>query len=96
MADEEDYDVIDLDDLYADLGGVSEVAETLNVKKFRVNRWIERRDSTRCPTPVRTISNGHIYRLSHWREWFALWSVSRGHGYTPPSAPDREPAHPQG
>lgn len=63
--------------LYADLGGAAEVAQALGVKLNTLRRWIERRASTNCPTPVRTLSNAHVYSIAEWRGWFALWRVTR-------------------
>lgn len=63
---------------HCDLGGVSEVAERLDVSVFRVRRWIERRDSTKCPLPVRMLRNGAIFDLRAWEGWFALWRLTRG------------------
>ncbi len=65
-------------ELYADLGGVNEIAEALGVKLYRVKRWIERRESSTCPAPVRTISGMHIYSIAQWQAWFAVWRVTRG------------------
>ncbi len=69
---------IDVADVYADLGGVAEVAQSLGVKVHRVRRWIERRETTHCPAAVRTLANGNIYSLVEWRGWFALWKLTRG------------------
>jgi len=65
-------------DLYDDLVGVSEIAKNLNVTIYRVKRWIERRASTNCPRPVRVLRIGHIYSMTEWRAWFALWRITRG------------------
>ncbi len=64
--------------VYADLAGVPEIAEALKVNIYRVRRWIERRESTGCPNPVRKLACGHVYSLADWRGWFALWRVTRG------------------
>ncbi len=64
--------------LYADLVGVPEIAAGLGVSVFRVRRWIERRASTGCPSPVRVLSCGNIYSLADWRGWFGLWRLTRG------------------
>lgn len=74
----DDEDVLSLDDVYADIVGAHEVAEALGVPKFRVNRWIERRDSTRCPNPVRELRGVKLYSLANWKGWYALWRVTRG------------------
>lgn len=67
-------------DVYADLGGIHEIAETLGVTLFRVKRWIERRDSVNSPRPVRILRAGHIYSLAEWQAWFALWRLTRNSG----------------
>lgn len=67
-----------LEDIAADLGGLTEVADDLAVGLHRVKRWVERRPSTGCPLPVRRLKMGDIYSLAHWRGWFALWRITRG------------------
>jgi hypothetical protein len=67
------------EDFYADIVGVTEVAENLGVGLPRVRRWIDRRESTGCPSPVRVLKSGHLYSMQAWRGWFALWRVTRGH-----------------
>jgi hypothetical protein len=69
---------VTVQDIYNDLGGVNEVAEALNVGLYRVRRWIERRESTRCPQPVLRLKIGPVYSLAEWRGWFALWRLTRG------------------
>ncbi len=71
-------ETLDIFDVYADLGGVAEVAENLGVKIHRVRRWIERRESTRCPEPIKLLVMGHLYSMRDWRAWFALWRITRG------------------
>jgi len=61
-----------------DLGSVFEVAKALNVPPKRVKGWIERRDSTRCPKPVRILKGTHLYSISEWRTWHRLWKLTRG------------------
>jgi hypothetical protein len=65
-------------DVYADLGGLYEVAEALGVKMPRLKRWIERRESTNCPRPVRVLRSGHIYSIREWTAWYLLWRLTRG------------------
>lgn len=84
-------DILGLDEVYADIVGAHEVAQALGVPKFRVNRWIERRESTGCPNPVRELTCGNLYSLTDWRGWYALWRVTRGaetwqrsNGHSPP------------
>ena len=77
-AQEQRHDSLDVTELYADLGGVTEIAEHLHVSVHRVRRWIERRDSTHCPVPVKALKFGHIYSLREWQGWFALWKITRG------------------
>lgn len=72
--------------LYADIGGVYEVSVALNVNIYRVRRWIERRESTNCPRPVRMVRGAHLYSLNEWRAWFYMWMLTRGtapHGSGP-------------
>lgn len=64
-------------DVYDDLVGTWEIAEELGVPKRRVERWIERRASTGCPSPVRVLKMGFLYSMSDWRGWYALWKVTR-------------------
>jgi hypothetical protein len=61
-----------------DLVGVAEIAEALDVPIFRLKRWIERRDSTDCPKPLRPLKAGHVYSLREWRAWHRLWAATRG------------------
>lgn len=77
--------VQEVQEVYADLAGVREVAAQLGVKASRVRRWIERRESTGCPDPVCRFSCGDIYSMTAWRGWFALWRVTRQ-----PALPDRD------
>ena len=67
-------------DVYADLGGVAEVADALGpaVSARRVQRWVERRAATGCPEPVVRTGRTHIYSITHWRDWYALWRRTRG------------------
>lgn len=71
-------DATNFDDVYADLAGIAEIAQELDVSIHRVSRWIERRESTRCPAPVRRLKTGNVYSLADWRGWYALWRVTRG------------------
>ncbi len=70
--------VLDLADVYADIVGVWEIADELGVGIHRVRRWIDRRNSTRCPSPVRELKAGNLYSLADWRGWYALWRITRG------------------
>lgn len=78
MAEGEPVEVVGVAEIYADLVGIPEIAEGLGVGIHRVRRWIERRESTRCPSPVRALKAGHIYSLREWRGWYALWRITRG------------------
>lgn len=69
---------VTVDDVYADMVGLAEVAEALDVERHRVNRWIERRKSTNCPEPKKVLAMGNLYSLSDWKAWFALWKITRG------------------
>ncbi len=68
----------ELDEIYADLGGIAEVAETLGVPYDRVKAWLARHEAIDCPRPVRSLRAGHIYSLSAWKGWFLLWKMTRG------------------
>lgn len=63
--------------VYEDIVGVSEVAQGLDVSLIRVQRWIERREATNCPRPVRMIKAGHLYSMCEWRLWYTLWVSTR-------------------
>lgn len=73
-----------LDEIYADLVGVSEIAQELKVTLHAVKRWVERRESNGSPRPVRTLGLGNVYSLHEWKGWYALWRITRGSQY-----PDR-------
>jgi hypothetical protein len=68
----------DIERLYADLGGMPEIAQALGVSVFRVKRWIYRRDAVCCPMPVRALKGNNVYSIAEWKGWFALWRVTRG------------------
>lgn len=74
-------DIMDIEDVYADIVGVAEIALELGVSKSRLNRWIERQASTKCPKPIKRLTMGNLYRLSDWRGWFALWRLTRGQAW---------------
>lgn len=65
-------------DLQADLAGTFEIAANLGVDLKTVKRWIERRSSTLCPEPIVRLRNGHVYSLTEWEGWYAVWRVTRG------------------
>ena len=68
-------------DIYADLGGLFEVAQALGVSVKQVKIWTVRRDGNGCPKPVRVLAGGHIYSISEWQAWRDLWKVTRArHG----------------
>lgn len=73
-----DRPTLTVDDVYADMVGLTEIAEALGVSRARVNRWIERREATRCPEPKKPLSMGHLYSLAEWKAWFELWKITRG------------------
>jgi len=75
MSDEPGWN---LPDIYADLAGLAEVAAALDVNIHRVRRWVDRRDSTNCPRPVRVLRSGNVYSIRDWQGWFALWRTTRG------------------
>ncbi len=69
---------LELADVYADLGGIAEICDALGVSIYQMRRWIERRDTTNCPLPVRPLKQGNVYSINAWRGWFALWRITRG------------------
>lgn len=64
-------------EIYADLAGVQEIAQALGVSTNCVRRWIERRESTGCPAPVRSLAYVHLYSLREWKGWHRLWRITR-------------------
>lgn len=79
MSDEEDQvEVLELDEIYADLVGLWEVSQELGVPITSVRRWVEKRASTGAPAPVRPLHMGGVYSMHEWRAWWALWRITRG------------------
>lgn len=81
-------------EVYADLGGRTEIAAMLGVKKRRLQAWIERQEETHCPTEVRRLSCGRVYSLSDWLNWHRVWKATRGSenwwvNNVPPPKPSR-------
>jgi hypothetical protein len=70
-------DLVERSVVYADLGGPWEISIMLGVQVSLVNRWIERRQSTGCPMPVRVLKTAHIYSMAEWRGWYAFWKATR-------------------
>ncbi len=69
---------LDLQAVYDDLGGIQEVADELGVPIRRARNWVERRETTGCPEPVKPLKLGPIYSLRAWRSWHRLWRITRG------------------
>jgi len=65
-------------DIIDDMVGLQEVAQELGVGMYRLKRWIDRRESTNCPRPVKKLGQGNLYSLADWKGWFAWWRVTRG------------------
>lgn len=65
--------------LYDDLAGIQEIAAALGVPVFRVKRWIERRQSTLTPAPVKELAAGNVYSLAEWQAWYRLWKITRAY-----------------
>ncbi len=63
---------------HSDIVGLKEIAERLGVTYFRVRRWHERRESTKCPAPIVRLKTGPLWDMSDWHGWFALWKLTRG------------------
>jgi hypothetical protein len=78
---------IDLQDVYDDLAGIKEVAQELGVTVHAVKRWIERRENTDCPMPIKKLQGINLYSLVEWRGWHALWKVTRNAGWKGPLPP---------
>lgn len=70
---------MNLQEIYDDLGGFREVATDLDVTVWRLKKWIERRETTNCPLPVRVLSNIHLYSMEEWRGWYRRWAATRGY-----------------
>lgn len=69
---------MNLQQIYDDIGGIHEVAQELDVTIYRLRRWIERRDTTNCPLPVKRLTSTYLYSIEEWRGWFSRWSQTRG------------------
>lgn len=68
-----------LEEMYADIAGTHEIAQDLGVPMRRVQRWVDRRDSTQCPMPIVRLKHQAIYSKTEFRGWYAVWKVTRGH-----------------
>lgn len=64
-----------------DLVGTHEIAKALGVNQTNVQRWVERRQSTNCPRPVKQLRLGALYSMAEWRHWFKLWTATRTRFY---------------
>ncbi len=65
--------------IYEDLGGKREIAAHLGIGKHRLERWIDRQESTGCPQPVLKLTMGNIYSKAEWTAWFRFWWATRAH-----------------
>lgn len=64
--------------IYADLTNLREVARELDVDLYRVYRWVERREKTGAPLPLRHLGQMDIYSMEEWKGWYARWARTRG------------------
>lgn len=69
-----------LAEIYADLGTIYDVAEAMDITKFRIQEWVHRRERIKSPLPVRVIGGRNIYSIQEWKDWFAHWSKDRRPG----------------
>lgn len=83
--DEDDFKQWTLADIYADLGGRSDIARTLNVTQRRVRRWLLRRERIRCPMPITRIGPTDVYSMQEWKDWYKAWTDPRRPGRRPGS-----------
>jgi predicted DNA-binding transcriptional regulator AlpA len=72
---------LNLAEAYADLVGISELVGMLGVKRKKIYKWIELRESTGCPHPVRILTCGYVFSRASWQGWFELWKKTRGAGF---------------
>lgn len=63
-----------LADVYDDLCATADVPPLLDVSKWRVARWIHRRERIKCPQPIRRISHVDVYSKQEWIAWFEVWN----------------------
>ncbi len=59
--------------ILADIGGLMEVEEKLGVPRWQLRRWIERRDQTDCPKPIKVTAGMHLYSIYAWQVWLEDW-----------------------
>lgn len=72
----EDYEepkIWTLADIYKDLICRTEIAKVLDVNPRRVVQWIQRRQRTKCPKPLRAWGRFHLYSAEEWRVWYAAF-----------------------
>src|SRR4051812_21261864 len=69
-----------LADIYADLGTLNDIAEHLNIKKTRIERWIDRNIHGNVPKPVRMFGAWKIYSKQEWADWFAKFQEGKREG----------------
>lgn len=60
-----------LADVYNDMATREEVCEALNITTYRMARWLQRKEKTKPPLPIRTFASTHVYSIQEWRDWFA-------------------------
>lgn len=70
-----DLMLLDLIDVYADIGGVHEVGQALGVPKTTITKWVQR-SAMGCPPPVRRLAHHNLYSLQQWRDWHRLWRLT--------------------
>jgi hypothetical protein len=63
---------------YADLVGVSDIAERLSVPRSIVGKWIEHRPTNGFPTAVHQVRAGRLFRWSEVETWYRAYVPQRG------------------
>jgi hypothetical protein len=71
--DEDDYKPWTLADIYADLGSRIDICKALDVSRYRVNKWILRRERIKAPIPLNRVGNVDVYSVQEWKDWFKDW-----------------------
>ena len=64
------------------LGGLTDIADMLNVQRSNVSTWVHRRFTTGFPAPVHTTRSGSTYDLDEVLRWHEAWLSGHGTGRT--------------
>lgn len=65
-------------EIYDDLGTRSDVAAALDITRWRMDKWLDRRPRIECPKPIRRFGLVDVYSIEEWRIWFKVWTEKRG------------------